>query len=466
MAEIGCSRARIGSSKSSQSLSIAHKWAVIDIHFVRDIVKAGHVRVLHVPCRFRYADIFTKGLPSALFEDFRSSLSIRPPPAQTAGAFVSDIGMRRDVIKILLERLVRSTTLNESQALVETDMDPQTMYQFIMSRSLNQDHAGSFSSLYCSVPGQMEFRGKKHGRMMLDSIDNGLLVYLTVEENGQTGPMKYSELIEAQQIQDDCDVQATSRSSTRCGETLYEYYWRFSQLINDIKFATDVKLAKSLYTTNYDQLYAYLSQHEQQANEVRITLERYPDPLALVANSPTLFNPSQSPQHSGEDLIECINKAMAFLFAVASRFPPLNNQLRTSSNPRNQATIQDGRVTVQQVQERQNKSCAGTGNRGIATTSKGNYAAGQPRVVKCYNCQGEGHMARQYCDDLSSAKAVLMANLSSCDLEVLSEVRISQKSQENSQNRASTDTRIRKVQKPEAKPGKSSLSQIQLIYGQ
>ncbi|GJZ75228.1 retrovirus-related pol polyprotein from transposon TNT 1-94 [Tanacetum coccineum] len=108
------------------------------------------------------------------------------------------------------------------------------------------------------------------------------------------------------------------------GETLYEYYWRFSQLINDMhtigmtmqqvqvntkflnalpsewsKFVTDVKLAKSLYTTNYDQLYAYLSQHERHANEVRITRERYPDPLALVANSPTLYNPSQSPQHSG-----------------------------------------------------------------------------------------------------------------------------------------------------------------------
>ncbi|GJZ61517.1 ribonuclease H-like domain-containing protein [Tanacetum coccineum] len=59
----------------------------IDIHFVRDMVKAGHVRVLHVPSRFQYADIFTKGLPSALFEEFRSSLSVRPPPAPTAGAY-------------------------------------------------------------------------------------------------------------------------------------------------------------------------------------------------------------------------------------------------------------------------------------------------------------------------------------------------------------------------------------------
>nr|GFA60447.1 hypothetical protein [Tanacetum cinerariifolium] len=63
----------------------------------------------------------------------------------------------------------------------------------------------------------------------------------------------------------------------------------------------------------------------------------------------------------GEDPIDCINKEMVFLSAVASKFPPLNNQLRT----------------------------------GIATTLRGNYAAGQPRVVKCYNYQQEGHMARQ-----------------------------------------------------------------------
>ncbi|GKD24308.1 retrovirus-related pol polyprotein from transposon TNT 1-94 [Tanacetum coccineum] len=82
---------------------------------------------------------------------------------------------------------------------------------------------------------------------------------------------------------------------------------------------------------------------------------------------------------------------MAILAPVPSRFQPSNNQLRTSSNPRNQ----DGKVTVQQVEGRQNQSYAGTGNKRIATTLKGNYAAGQPRVVKCYNCQGEGHMVRQ-----------------------------------------------------------------------
>nr|GEY53154.1 hypothetical protein [Tanacetum cinerariifolium] len=51
---------------------------------------------------------------------------------------------------------------------------------------------------------------KEHGRMMLDSIDNGSLVYPTVEENRQTQPKKNSKLTEAQQLQDDCDVQATN----------------------------------------------------------------------------------------------------------------------------------------------------------------------------------------------------------------------------------------------------------------
>ncbi|KAJ9554477.1 hypothetical protein OSB04_018522 [Centaurea solstitialis] len=59
----------------------------MDIHFVREKVAIGHVRVLHIPSAYQYADIFTKGLPRQLFLDFRSNLSIRPPPAQTAGAY-------------------------------------------------------------------------------------------------------------------------------------------------------------------------------------------------------------------------------------------------------------------------------------------------------------------------------------------------------------------------------------------
>ncbi|GKD98093.1 hypothetical protein Tco_1381990 [Tanacetum coccineum] len=70
-------------------------------------------------------------------------------------------------------------------------------------------------------------------------------------------------------------------------------------------------------------------------------------PTQLMTESPFVDSGFAVPMYSPEDdLIACLNKAMVFLMAIASsRFPTTNNQLRTSSNPRNQATIQDGRVT-------------------------------------------------------------------------------------------------------------------------
>ncbi|GJR48395.1 hypothetical protein Tco_1316498 [Tanacetum coccineum] len=107
----------------------------------------------------------------------------------------------------------------------------------------------------------------------------------------------------------------------------------------------------------------------------------------------------------GYDSIACFNKAIAFLTAVASsRFPSTNNQLRTSSNPRNQATIQDGRVTVQQVQGGQGQSYSGTRYKSNATSFGGNNASGQARIVKRYNYQ------------------ILMANISNYGYDIISKV--------------------------------------------
>ncbi|GJW91299.1 retrovirus-related pol polyprotein from transposon TNT 1-94 [Tanacetum coccineum] len=134
--------------------------------------------------------------------------------------------------------------------------------------------------------------------------------------------------------------------------------------------------------------------------------------------------------NQGVDPISCLNKEMAFLTTVASsRFPSTNNQLRTSSNLINQDTIQDGIVTMQQVQGRQGQSYASTNYKGNATSFGGNNIGGQTRVVKCYNCQGEGHMARQ-CTQLKrpknaawfKEKAILMANVSIYGSDVISKV--------------------------------------------
>ncbi|GKD27348.1 hypothetical protein Tco_1233562 [Tanacetum coccineum] len=161
----------------------------------------------------------------------------------------------------------------------------------------------------------------------------------------------------------------------------------------------------------------------------------------------------------GDDLIASLNKAMAFLTTIASSmFPSTNNQLRTSSNLRNQATIQDVRVTVQQVQGRQGQSYSGTGFKSNATSSGGNNSSGQARVVKCYNYQAgqildeeqlafladpgvpDGQVVQTIipnnaafqtkdldtydseCDDILNAQVVLMANISNYGSDVILEV--------------------------------------------
>nr|GFB25255.1 hypothetical protein [Tanacetum cinerariifolium] len=84
---------------------------------------------------------------------------------------------------------------------------------------------------------------------------------------------------------------------------------------------------------------------------------------------------------------------MLFLISVvASRYPATNNQLRTFSNPRQQATINNGRVTIQPIQGRQN--FVSTGSSRPFTSGQGG-AQGKQMVITCYNCKGEGHMSKQ-----------------------------------------------------------------------
>ena len=57
----------------------------IDIHFVREKVALGQVRVLHVPTTAQFADIFTKTLATTPFTDIRFSLNVVEPHDETAG---------------------------------------------------------------------------------------------------------------------------------------------------------------------------------------------------------------------------------------------------------------------------------------------------------------------------------------------------------------------------------------------
>nr|GEY39171.1 hypothetical protein [Tanacetum cinerariifolium] len=66
--------------------------------------------------------------------------------------------------------------------------------------------------MYDSWKSRMELYmlNRHHGRMILESIKNGPLLGLTVEENGVTQLKKYFELSTTEAIQADCDVKATN----------------------------------------------------------------------------------------------------------------------------------------------------------------------------------------------------------------------------------------------------------------
>ncbi|GJX85166.1 hypothetical protein Tco_0335940 [Tanacetum coccineum] len=220
---------------------------------------------------------------------------------------------------------------------------------------------------------ELYMMNRQHRRMILEFVENGPLVWPTIEENRVTRPRKYSELTAPDAIQADCDVKATNiilqglpteiyalvshhkvskvlweriqllmqgtsliKQEQECklydqfdefaykkGETLCDFYLRFSLLLNDLniykvkleqfqvntkflntlppewsKFVTDVKLVRDLHTTNIDQIHAYLEQHEFHANEVRLMHERNSDPLALVATHQMTQSPYQSHQNS------------------------------------------------------------------------------------------------------------------------------------------------------------------------
>ncbi|GJY33611.1 integrase, catalytic region, zinc finger, CCHC-type containing protein [Tanacetum coccineum] len=295
--------------------------------------------------------------------------------------------------------------------------------------------------MYDSWKNRMELymMNRQHGRMILESVENGPLIWPTIKENGVTRPKKCSELSATEAIQADCDVKATNIILQGLPPE-----WS--------KFVTDVKLVQDLYTTNIDQLHAYLGQHEFHANEVRLMHERNSDPLALVAShqmtqftlsvsnnqsstplsitypsndyqssvhhhvysppssipqleyAPTVNQQPEFPQldsglivsvfQKGDDPIDAINHMMSFLTAVVtSRYPTTNNQLRNSSNPRQQATINDGRVTLQPVQGRQTSFSMGTTRTYTPGASRSN--SGKQRTVIYYNCKGEGHMSKQ-----------------------------------------------------------------------
>nr|GEX36546.1 hypothetical protein [Tanacetum cinerariifolium] len=131
--------------------------------------------------------------------------------------FSGSISEGLDQIHDRLQKLVSQLELHGRN---KTDLEDKSLDDLFNSLKIYESEVKHSSSLGTASPNlafvsttpasriRLFIKGKTYGRMMLDSIDNGPLVYPTIKENGHTRPKKYSELAEAQQLQDDCDVQA------------------------------------------------------------------------------------------------------------------------------------------------------------------------------------------------------------------------------------------------------------------
>nr|GEY68586.1 integrase, catalytic region, zinc finger, CCHC-type, peptidase aspartic, catalytic [Tanacetum cinerariifolium] len=228
---------------------------------------------------------------------------------------------------------------------------------------------------------ELYMMNRQHGQMILESVENG--------ETLRDVYLKFSLLL------NDINIYNVK----------LEQFQVNTKFLNTLppewsKFMTDVKLDQDLHTTNIDQLHAYLGQHEFHANESSRYGSPYQSSTPLSITYPSndyqssvhhnVYSPPSSifqmeyaltvtqqqqqyefPQldsgltvpvfKQGDDPIDAINHMMSFLSAVVTyRFPTTNNQLRNSSNPRQQATINDGRVTIQPVQRRKNSFAMGT----------------------------------------------------------------------------------------------------------
>ncbi|GJT41550.1 reverse transcriptase domain-containing protein [Tanacetum coccineum] len=233
---------------------------------------------------------------------------------------------------------------------------------------LEKDMYNSWKSIM-----ELYMMNRQHGRMILESIENGPLIWPTIDENGVIRPKKYSELSATEAIQADCDVKATNIILQGLPLEVYA-------------LVSNHRISKELW--EIIQLLMQGTSLTKQEREFNQQPQQHEFPQLDSGLIVLVFK-------QGDDPIDAINHMMSFLSAVVtSRYPTTNNQLRNLSNPRQQATINDGRVTLQPVHGRKISFAMGT-TRTYTPGASGSNPTGKQRTVICYNCKGEGHMSKQ-----------------------------------------------------------------------
>nr|GFC11872.1 hypothetical protein [Tanacetum cinerariifolium] len=197
---------------------------------------------------------------------------------------------------------------------------------------------------------------------------------------------------------------------------------------------------KDLHTADYTQLYDFLKYNQKEVDDLKAKrLAKTQDPLALMANSNNPYtcpahhqdqssfsqNYLQQPMPNPEDITDPTTVMNMALTLMAKAFKlnystPTNNNQRISSNPRNmqiaqpsmnmgqdrqmqmvnQKAVQNPRVQnvgnhngLIGVQRNANQNQIGNGNL-VAARAEGNAAGQIGNQIRCYNCRGVGHYAR------------------------------------------------------------------------
>nr|GFA86844.1 hypothetical protein [Tanacetum cinerariifolium] len=244
------------------------------------------------------------------------------------------------------------------------------------------------------------------------------------------------------------------RFTSNEGKSIESYYHRFLKLMNNLKrnkhfpkkiasnlkflnnlqpewsrHVTIVHQTKDLHSADYTQLYDFLKYNQKEVDDLKAErLAKIQDPLALMANSnnPYAFlalhqdqsslnqNYLQQPMQNPEDITDpttAMNMAHA-LMAKAFKLnylTPTNNNHRILSNPRNRQIAQPG---MNMGQDRQMQMVGGNGGNEsrqyarqyvgnpsrngnlVAALAEGNAAGQNGNQIRCYNCRGIGHYAR------------------------------------------------------------------------
>nr|GEW95165.1 retrovirus-related Pol polyprotein from transposon TNT 1-94 [Tanacetum cinerariifolium] len=269
----------------------------------------------------------------------------------------------------------------------------------------------------------------QHGRTILKSVEQGPLLWPTVEEDGMRRLKKYFELSAAEAIQADCDVKATNiilqglppevyalvsthkvakelweriqmlmqgtsltkqewefklydefdKFVYRKGETLHDFYLRFSLLLNDM----------NMYNMKLEQFQSYHQpQFQQQASTYQTS------PYATSYHSPQFV--SQGPSSSNHSISNPVIDTSSIVnhnAYMASSLAPQIDYAPMVQHSSEYSPSETGLVGHYLTNSGEAEFCMAGSSRLFTLGSGG--VPGKQRVIVCYNRKGEAHMFKQ-----------------------------------------------------------------------